>query len=209
MSSIPVFVLGVNRKGMKEKAIATRNHLKKVGFKNVRIYYGADIRNKPTYIADNGDKKFVKLNQITMFNSLELLRKKRDLKELIYAEDDVRITKPEELFKHLKNGIKGIERLVYLDKPKPPPYIQEQFVNKSLPYGTQMVGFDNKSINKVGDFNRYYNYDVGLNKHFSPNVGTNYGFEFVYEKGDKPIHAHATKEQIQKSKDFSVHNRYK
>lgn len=188
---------------MKEKAIATRNHLKDIGFKNVKIYYGADIRNKPTYITDDGDKKLIKLNEITMFNSLELLRKNRNLKELIYAEDDVRITQPEALFKHLKNGIKGIERLVYLDIPTKNKY----------PFGTQLVGFSNRAINQVADLNKYYSYDLGLNKNFTQNVGKNYGFEFVYDKGDKPIHAHASKKQIKQSREFEneprAHRRYK
>ena len=107
MSSIPVVVLGLRR--AKFKAEATKKHLKDIGFKNVSIYYGLDIKGK--------NPEGIKASQVVMYGAKQILNKNRNIKELIYAEDDVRITQPEALFKHLKNGIKGIERL-YMIKEK-------------------------------------------------------------------------------------------
>ena len=199
MSSITVFVLGIKRNAARASATAT--HLKKIGFKNVSIYYGDDLKNNITY----DDGKVIKPPQIVMWNALQILRKNRNLKELIYAEDDVRITKPQELFQHLKGGIKGIDRLVYLDNIKVREKLRNRFKNKSALYGTQMIGYDNNAINKLADVNKYSSYDIYLNLEHNQKIGKNYGFEYVYDKGEN-IHKHHTKKQRDISVEFDKGN---
>lgn len=192
MSSIPVVVLGIKR--AKFKAEATKKHLKDIGFKNVSVHFGLDIKGK--------NPEGIKASQVVMYGAKQILNKNRNIKELIYAEDDLRITDPEGLFKHLKNGIRGIERLVYLDIPTKSKY----------PYGTQMIGFSNRPLNQVADEEVNRSFDNYLNNNYKQNVGKNYGFEFIYDKGET-IHKHGTKKQLEKSLDFvnepRAHKRYK
>ena len=51
MSNIPVVVLGIKRAN--NKAVATAKHLRKVGFKNVSIYYGIDLKKDTNKIIFN------------------------------------------------------------------------------------------------------------------------------------------------------------
>ena len=191
MSSIPVVVLGIKR--AKFKAEATKKHLKDIGFKNVSIYYGLDIKGK--------NPEDIKSNQVVLYNNQKLMEDFTG-NQLLVAEDDLRITDPEGLFKHLKNGIRGIERLVYLDIPTKSKY----------PYGTQMIGFSNRPLNQVADEEVNRSFDNYLNNNYKQNVGKNYGFEFIYDKGET-IHKHGTKKQLEKSLDFvnepRAHKRYK
>lgn len=192
MSSIPVIILGLRR--ARFKAEQTKKHLKDIGFKNVSIHYGLDLKGS--------NPEGIKPSQVVMYGAKEILNKNRNLKELIYAEDDVRITQPEALFRHLKNGIRGIERLVYLDIPTKNKY----------PFGTQMIGFSNRAINQVADEEVNRSFDNYLNAKYKQNVGRNYGFEFIYDKGDT-IHKHGTKKQLKQSIEFEneprAHRRYK
>ena len=193
MSNMPVVVLGLRR--ARFKAEQTKKHLKDIGFKNVSIHYGLDLKGS--------NPEGIKASQVVMYGAKQILNKNRNLKELIYAEDDVRITKPEELFRHLKGGIKGIERLVYLDIPTKNKY----------PFGTQMIGFSNRVINQLADEEVNKSFDNYLNNNYNQKVGKNYGFEFIYNKGGKTIHSHQTKKQLEKSIEFSneprSHRRYK
>jgi hypothetical protein len=203
MSSIPVFVLGIKRNA--ERSLATAKHLKSIGFKNVSIYNGDDLKNNIKYKDSNGDEKIIKPSQIVMWNALQMLRKHRNLKELIYAEDDVRITRPLELFHHLKGGIKGIDRLVYLDWLKVKEKDRKRYKSPNAKHGTQMIGYDSNAINKLADFDKYLNYDVALNLYFNQKFGKSYGFEYVYDKGEN-IHKHHRKKDKERSIEFDKNN---
>ena len=77
-----IIVLGIERNS--ERAIETQNHLKDLGFLNVDIYWGADLK----------ENLEIKKTQICMYNAKKILDMNRDLNRIIYCEDDIRIYDP-------------------------------------------------------------------------------------------------------------------
>ena len=79
MSSIPVVVLGIKRKQKRVKD--TVNHLRKVGFKNVSIYYGYDIKG--------GNPEGLTTSNVIMYNQKKILEKalEKDTPGIILAEE--------------------------------------------------------------------------------------------------------------------------
>lgn len=204
MSSIPVIVMGIRR--AKNKAEATRKHLRDIGFKNVKIFYGLDIKKS--------NPENIKHNQIVTYNNQKIMDNfKGD--QLIVAEDDVRITRPEDLFNHLKRGLKGVERLVYAKKLKIRGIVRT--------IGTQMVGYDRSGINKVLSLPLSTGHlDIALTKHTNEKVPSkSYGIEYVYPDMKLTAKGEAIgltdthrkqKQQIKQSRDYDesiVHQRYK
>tara|TARA_R110000803_G_scaffold70074_1_gene132773 strand:+ start:148 stop:810 length:663 start_codon:yes stop_codon:yes gene_type:complete len=173
MSSIPVVVLGIKRANF--KALQTKNHFKKMGFKNVSIYYGLDIKKS------NPDN--IKKSQITSYNQMKILEENKDKPQLIIAEDDARITKQKELMIHLKKGIKGVDRLIWNYK---------KFQNnpkKKHTQNTGLVGYSNKGIKKVLEQDwKYGFYDQLLSQKTNEKVSGPFGFEYIYEKGSGTLH---------------------
>tara|TARA_R110000823_G_scaffold195755_1_gene327093 strand:+ start:2018 stop:2680 length:663 start_codon:yes stop_codon:yes gene_type:complete len=204
MSSIPVVVLGIKRKQKRVKD--TVNHLRKVGFKNVSIYYGYDIKG--------GNPEGLTTSNVIMYNQKKILEKalEKDTPGIILAEDDVRITKPDALFKHLKNGIKGVDRLVWT-------IIIPSGSNKGATGGNQMTGYSNRGMKNALAIKGMGHMDMFLSNRLEPKekVSGPYGIEYLYPemrskkdkrgmiKGDLPAH---TKSQFEaeQSRDYDEGN---
>ena len=109
-SNIPVIILSIKRN--KSGANKTLNHLKKY-FSNIKIFYGLDIKSP-----QNTEK--IKSSDVVSYNIIQMIKKFNITKPFIFAEDDLRITRPEQLLNYLKGGIKGdnINRLVYASSKK-------------------------------------------------------------------------------------------
>ena len=218
MSSIPVVVLGLKRKQKRVKD--TVNHLRKVGFKNVSIYYGYDIKG--------GNPEGLTTSNVVMYNDKKILENalEKDIPEIILAEDDVRITKPEALFKHLKNGIKGVDRLVWVRVMSGS--------NKGATQGTQMTGYSKSGMSNTLAIKGMGHMDIFLSNRLEPKekVSGPYGIEYIYPemrskkdkrgmiKGDLPAHTKSQfeaeqaqdydegKEPVLKTKTPTAHKRY-
>ena len=163
MSSIPVVVMGIKR--AQSKAIKTKKHFNKLGFNNVSIFYGLDLKGK------NPEK--VKSNQVVSYNNFKILEENKDKPQLIIAEDDARITNKEGLMKHLKKGIKGIDRLIWNRKVR--------IKGKDLIQNTALIGYDTSGIKKaltltLGDGH----WDLALSKKTNQKVSGPFGIEYLY-----------------------------
>jgi len=159
MSSIPVIILGIRRKG--SRARQTLSHLKKIGFKNVKIYYGLDIKTS--------NPENIKHNQIVLYNNQQYLK---DFKgdQVIIAEDDVRITEPDKLFRHLKCGINGIDRLVW------------NRVDKGITQGAQMIGYDRSGIDRLLSLPLSAGHiDLAISRRFKEKKSGPFGIEYIYK----------------------------
>ena len=96
-----IIVLGIKRNS--ERAIETQKHLKDLGFMNVDIFWGTDLKEYPE----------IKKTEICMYNAKKILGMNRDLNRIIYCEDDIRIYDPITLKEYLNQELEGIHRLVY------------------------------------------------------------------------------------------------
>lgn len=159
-SDIPVYILSIKRN--RAGAEKTKAHLKKF-FNKVKIYYGLDIKSK-----ENIEK--ITSPEVIAYNIMVMIEKLGLSKPFIFAEDDVRITRPDELLSYISRGIPGavINRLVYSG------------TQKDLT-GTMMVGISNPIhiYNKLKN-NRHFHFDRWLNKHY-PNqtISNNFGINFL------------------------------
>ena len=177
MSSIPVVVLGIKR--LKRKAITTANHLRKEGFKNVSIYYGIDLKNNKDKVKSVAEDEGINLatTNIAHYNSNQILEREleKGTPQLIITEDDVRITDNDGLFKHLKKGIKGVDRLVWVSK-------LTSGSNKDGIRGNQMTGYNENGMKSALAIKRLGLIDLVYTKHLSPKekVSGPYGIEYIY-----------------------------
>ena len=165
MSSIPVVIMGLKRANSKAKS--TQRHFKKMGFKNVSIFYGLDIKGK------NPEK--IKSHQVVAYNNLLILEKNKDKPQLLIAEDDARITKPKELMKHLNKGIKGIDRLIYNYR------FRDKKTKKLITQNAALIGYDNNGINRALTL-KYTDghWDLALSRKLSERASGPYGIEYLY-----------------------------
>lgn len=163
MSKIPVFVLGIKRKS--GRAQQTARHLKKVGFSNVKIFWGLDLKRS------NPDK--IKHNEVVLYNNQLLMERNPNLEEVIISEDDTRITEPTRLMKHLKGGIKGIDRLVWnkIYREKKGRVVQ----------GAQMIGYNRSGMNRLLDMPLSAGHiDLAISKRLNEKVSGPFGIEYIY-----------------------------
>jgi hypothetical protein len=177
MTSIPVVVLGIKRAN--NKAVSTANHLRKVGFKNVSIYYGIDLKKDTKKIKEISKDENVNLNttNIAHYNSNQILKRElqKGTNEIIITEDDVRITDKEGLFKHLKNGIKGVDRLVW-----------NRLINsgsaKGAIQGNQMTGYSRRGMKSALEISKLGLIDLVYSRNLSPKekVSGSFGIEYIY-----------------------------
>ena len=159
-SNIPVYILSIKRN--KSNADKTKSHLKKL-FSNVKIYYGLDIKSKENIEKISGA-------EVIAYNVMRMIEKLGLSKPFIFAEDDIRITRPDDLLKYLKNGIPGsnINRLAYSGA-------------QADLKGAMFVGINNPiSVYKKLKTTRHIHWDRWLNKHF-PNqtICDNFGINFL------------------------------
>jgi len=165
MSSIPVVILGLKRANY--KALSTKKHFKKNGFKNVSIFYGLDIKGS------NPEK--VKSNQVVGYNNLLILEKNKDKSQLLIAEDDARITKPKELMTHLNKGIKGVDRLIWNYRFK------DKGSKKLITQNAGLIGYDNSGINRALSLSyKDGHWDLVLSRKLSERASGPYGIEYLY-----------------------------
>tara|TARA_R110002096_G_scaffold29422_2_gene88508 strand:+ start:80 stop:679 length:600 start_codon:yes stop_codon:yes gene_type:complete len=158
MISTPVFVMGLKRKGY--KATETAKHLRKF-FNNVKIVYGLDIKKN----------KEIKSNQVVLLNVKQILENNQNLKGLIIAEDDVRITDPNALSK--ENLSDKIVRLVYRKiEKRPPPSIRKVV-------GAQLVYIPQNKFNAVINLKEGH-FDLQLSKYIPERVPKSVGIEYIY-----------------------------
>jgi len=158
-SNIPLYILSIRRNS--GGANRTLNHLKKY-FSNVKIFYGLDIKSK-----ENVDN--IKSPQVINYNIIDMIKRYNITKPFLFAEDDLRITRPKQLLEYLKGGIKGenINRLIYASS------------KASGIGGTMLVGINKPQqlLNKL-ETTRLMHFDKWLDKHYpnqtlSPNFGIN------------------------------------
>ena len=213
MSSIPVVVMGIKRAN--DKAEETASHLRKVGFKNVSIYYGIDLKkNKEKVKAVSTSEGInLKTTNIAHYNSNKILEREveKDTPQLIITEDDVRITESDDLFKHLKKGIKGVDRLVW-------NRVITSGSNKGAIQGNQMTGYDSNgmksalAIKKLGLIDLFYSRKLEPKEKVSGPYGIEYIYPYMTErtkggqiKGDMEAH---NKPEIlnKKSRKFDADN---
>ena len=177
MSNIPLVVMGIRR--LKNKALSTANHLRKVGFKNVSIYYGIDLKMDKDKVKTVADKEDINLRttNIAHYNSNKILEREleKGTQQLIITEDDVRITDKEGLFKHLKNGIKGVDRLVWVSK-------LTSGSSKDNIRGNQMTGYNENGMKSALEIKKLGLIDLVYSKHLSPKekVSGSYGIEYIF-----------------------------
>ena len=204
MSNIPVVVMGIKRAN--DKAEETASHLRKVGFKNVSIYYGIDLKN-------NKEGLNLKTTNIAHYNSNKILEREveKGTPQLIITEDDVRITETDELFKHLEKGIKGVDRLVW-------NRVITSGSNKGAIQGNQMTGYDSNGMKSALAIKKLGLIDMFYSRKLEPkeNVSGPYGIEYIYPymtertkggqiKGD--MEAHNKPESLnKKSRKFDADN---
>ena len=175
MSSIPVVVLGIKR--AKFKAEATKKHLKDIGFKNVSIYYGLDIKGK--------NPEDIKSNQVVLYNNQKLMEDFTG-NQLLVAEDDLRITDPEGLFKHLKNGINGVDRLAWVRKI-------ESGSNKGNLQGGMLIGYDKSGMNRLMTLPLSAGHiDMAISKNIKQKISGSFGIEYHYKGMKKNVKGEIT-----------------
>ena len=163
-SNIPVIILSIKRN--KSGANKTLNHLKKY-FSNIKIFYGLDIKSP-----QNTEK--IKSSDVVSYNIIQMIKKFNITKPFIFAEDDLRITRPEQLLNYLKGGIKGdnINRLVYASSKK-------EGIG-----GAIMVGINKPQnlLNKLEN-TRLGHFDKWMNKYYkNQTISDNFGINFVDRK---------------------------
>ena len=183
-----IIVLGIERNS--ERAIETQNHLKDLGFLNVDIYWGADLK----------ENLEIKKTQICMYNAKKILDMNRDLNRIIYCEDDIRIYDPIALKGYLNQDLKGIHRLVYLDIPVRK---DANFLEPHYKLGSQMILFDNEYINKIADYPSNKSFDTFLNREYYNTFAEPTGFEYIYDKGES-LHNHHRKSDYIRSRNFDI-----
>ena len=183
-----IIILGIKRN--QNRAIETQKHLKDLGFMNVDIFWGIDIKEAPE----------IKLPQICMYNAKKILDMNRDEKRIIYCEDDTRIYDPITLKEYLNQELEGIHRLVYLDIPVKK---DNNFKEPHYKYGTQMILFSNQYINEIADRKENKSFDNFLNKEYYNTFAEPTGFEYMYEGGES-LHNHHRKSDYKRSRNFDI-----
>ena len=164
-----------------------------------------------------------------MYNQKKILEDalEKNIPQIILAEDDVRITKPNALFKHLKGGIRGVDRLVWTT-------IITSGSNKGATGGNQLTGYSKRGMINTLDIKGMGHMDMFLSNRLEPKekVSGPYGIEYIYPemrskkdkrgmiKGDLPAHTKSQfeaeqaqdydegKEPVLKTKTPTAHKRY-
>lgn len=177
MSSIPVVVMGIKR--LSSKATQTASHLRSIGFKKVSIKYGIDLKKDISELKKVKEDEGINLTTVNIahYNSNQILKKALDkgISNLIIVEDDVRITKRSELFEHLKKGVKGVDRLVWVN-------VLTSGSNKGNIRGNQMTGYNVNGMKSALAIKRLGLIDLVYSKKLSPkeNVSGPFGIEYIY-----------------------------
>jgi len=183
-----IIILGIKRN--ENRALETQKHLKDLGFMNVDIYWGLDIKETTE----------IKLPQICMYNAKKILNMNRDEKRIIYCEDDVRIYDAITLKEYLNQELEGIHRLVYLDIPVKK---DNNFKEPHYKYGTQLILFSNQYINEIADRKENKSFDNFLNKEYYNTFAPPTGFEYIYESGES-LHKHHRLSDYKRSRNFDI-----